>query len=205
MRSRVSLLWCAQQNDSSEFEDKRHEKVTREKSWTCMNLCGAHVVQVDNLQRNISKTWINYEQPTHNCRGTRIRYLHGVRLKSHHSAHIASIVSMYIVQGKWNGAFAHSSNFMIEPTQYARKRSHITRLIVERNDETADKLHNFLTHTTGQISISQSVANRLSFVCCSLHWSHNRVHSSGTYERIMYAIKRTRTIPISSIHSTHTA
>lgn len=67
----------------------------------CMNLYGAHVVQVDNLQRNISKTWINYEPTyTHNRvtlasysysyriqykTGTRIRYLHGASQKSHDS------------------------------------------------------------------------------------------------------------------------
>lgn len=74
MRSNVPQFGTFEQNVSTKL--KAHKKAlegkTREKSWTCMNLYGAHVVQVDNLQRNISKTWINYEQPTHNCRGTRI-------------------------------------------------------------------------------------------------------------------------------------
>lgn len=37
----------------------------KKNKWKCINLYRAHIVQVDNLQQNISKTWINYEPPTH--------------------------------------------------------------------------------------------------------------------------------------------
>lgn len=67
----------------------------KRKEWKCINLYEAHIVQVDNLQQNISKTWINYELPTYsqhihsistsNIRCTRIWYLHGASLKSHQS------------------------------------------------------------------------------------------------------------------------
>lgn len=118
-------------------------------------------------------------------------------------------------QSKWNGGFVTELSFtvrifMIEPTQYLPHNT-LQALAYYPNDCRTKRWDGWQTtqlfnshYTTFPFPNQSKVAlDRLSIVCvcmcCKLHRSHNRVHSSGTYERIMYAIKRTRTIPIWSI------